>query len=71
MKLIDELGNRYNKLVVIERAAGPTTSAYWLCRCDCGGAKVVAGKMLRNGNTGSCGCLEGRNGGRKKQKVYK
>ena len=31
--------------------------AIWLCRCQCGVEKVIAGGMLRAGNTFSCGCL--------------
>lgn len=29
----------------------------WLCRCDCGGEKVVSQNMLAAGKTASCGCL--------------
>lgn len=27
-----------------------------MCKCDCGGAKIVPTKSLKNGNTTSCGC---------------
>lgn len=57
-KLIDETGNRHNKLVVIEYAGsnrwGNTT---WLCQCDCGNQVIVRGSNLRRGDTKSCGCL--------------
>ena len=29
----------------------------WLCKCECGGQKIVEGKNLRRGFTKSCGCL--------------
>ncbi len=32
-------------------------SLLWLCRCDCGVERIVAGNNLKSGNTKSCGCL--------------
>lgn len=29
----------------------------WRCVCDCGREHLVAGALLKNGNTTSCGCL--------------
>lgn len=54
--LRSEIGNRYGRLTVVERAANQGTRAQWLCRCDCGTDKVVGGKQLRRGTTTSCGC---------------
>lgn len=34
-------------------------SAMWLCRCDCGVERQVAGKSLRSGRSLSCGCMKG------------
>lgn len=31
--------------------------ALWLCNCSCGRSTIVAGVLLRNGETKSCGCL--------------
>jgi len=31
--------------------------AYWLCICECGTRRFVAGQNLRNGKSLSCGCL--------------
>ncbi len=54
----DEIGNTYGLLTVIEYAgSSPRQDALWLCRCQCGNTKIVAGKDLRNGHTSSCGCL--------------
>jgi len=58
----NEIGNRYGKLVVVERAPKPEgrpKGAYWLCKCDCGNSKIVRGADLRSGDVNSCGCLYG------------
>lgn len=55
--LINRLGHRYTRLVVIARAPNRRTSAAWLCRCDCGNEVVVPAERLRNGQNKSCGCL--------------
>lgn len=55
---IEEAGNRYGRLVVVERAANDKRGeARWMCRCDCGGKTVARGGSLRSGHTQSCGCL--------------
>ena len=56
---IDETGNKYNRLTVIERAPTPPgkDGGWWRCLCDCGNEVVVKGTLLRNNNTKSCGCL--------------
>jgi len=41
---------------------------YWLCRCECGGEKVVREDNLLRGNTKSCGCLQKEN---KRSKIRK
>jgi hypothetical protein len=56
---INEIGNRYGRLVVTERQrAGPNPrGARWICRCDCGDETVAAGWSLRAGKAKSCGCV--------------
>lgn len=58
---IDETGNKYGKLLVLEKYNEPIENkdkrARWICQCDCGNKVIVAGKSLRNGHTKSCGCL--------------
>ena len=55
---INEIGNTYGLLTVIEYAGStPKQDALWLCKCQCGNTKIVAGKDLRNEHTSSCGCL--------------
>lgn len=55
--MIDITGQRFGRLVVVERAANRGKRLYWHCRCDCGNEKEVRGSDLRNGHTQSCGCL--------------
>lgn len=58
-----EIGSRYGRLTVIKHAESKSGKAMWLCRCDCGNEKIIAGQHLRNnshqtGGTKSCGCLQ-------------
>jgi len=56
---VDETGKRYGRLTVLERShvRDYRRAATWLCACDCGGYKSVAGITLRQGLVTSCGCL--------------
>lgn len=56
-KFIDLTGQRFGKLVVLERAKGNSKQINWLCKCDCGRTTVVQGSNLKNGHIRSCGCL--------------
>ena len=56
MKLIDLTGQRFGRLLVLERANYNNHGAYWLCKCDCGNEKIISGTSLRKGLTISCGC---------------
>lgn len=63
----NEIGNRYNKLNVIDyHGRAKDGHAAWLCLCDCGNWSIVLGGNLRSGCTTSCGCSEGnyKHGGR-------
>lgn len=55
---IDLTGQRFGRLTVIEYDHAEHDGAHWLCKCDCGTEKVIAGYLLRNGATKSCGCLK-------------
>jgi hypothetical protein len=61
----DETGNRYGKLVVIERngSGGDRLHINWRCKCDCGNEAVIRGSNLRAGVSQTCGC--GKKGGGK------
>ena len=57
MEIIDETGSIYGRLTVLTlsgtRKAGRVC---WACKCACGNTCIVSGKLLRNGDTTSCGC---------------
>lgn len=54
---INLTGQRFGRLLVIKRAPNRHNHTYWLCTCDCGVERIVAGPSLGKGNTRSCGCL--------------
>lgn len=55
---INEVGNKYGMLTVIEDAGRDKNNrVLWKCLCDCGNYKIVLGKSLRAGLVKSCGCL--------------
>lgn len=72
--MIDLTGQKFGRLIVIEFSSKDSRSnTYWLCRCDCGIAKIVYGGNLKNGHTKSCGCLHikhGHNTRKKRSKTY-
>lgn len=54
----DISGKKFGKLTAIKRVGKDRfNAALWLCKCECGGEKVITGRSLRNGSTKSCGCL--------------
>lgn len=55
---INEIGNVYGYLTVIDKAPSKNGRAMWLCKCKCGNTCEVSGKLLRSGKTKSCGCLK-------------
>lgn len=60
-KVIDETGNKYGMLTVINRCGTSLDGrALWLCLCDCGNEKIALGKSLRTGSVISCGCIHSK-----------
>lgn len=58
-KMINEIGNIYTYLTVLERDGSDARgSALWLCECKCGNLVRVTGNHLRSGATKSCGCYQ-------------
>jgi hypothetical protein len=57
-KFIDESGNVYGKLSVLQinKEKGRASGLYYECKCTCGEIKTVRGALLRNGRVTSCGC---------------
>ena len=61
MKRPNLTGRRVGRLVVIGPASNNPRGWMglpWLCECDCGQTKTVAGSSLKRGKTLSCGCLK-------------
>lgn len=57
-KLIDLTGQKFGKLIVLERAENKGEQPVWKCQCECGTITYVMGGNLRKENgTQSCGCL--------------
>jgi 5-methylcytosine-specific restriction endonuclease McrA len=56
MARINETGNCYNGIEVLQFSGVKTGKAMWTCRCHCGKEFVTRANNLRNGNTKSCGC---------------
>jgi len=74
-KIIDEVGNKYDRLTVIELDRIQRT-AYWVCKCICGKKIVVRGTTLRyvGNKSQSCGCKHKEiitTHGKTRTKVYK
>lgn len=63
MKLIDISGQRFGRLLVIDKANIKNSSAQtkWNCKCDCGKLTCVTGRDLKKFFTSSCGCLRREN----------
>jgi hypothetical protein len=57
-KLVDIAGQQFGRWTVLKlhpkRSDGG--QARWVCRCECGKTKTVAGTILRYGSSRSCGC---------------
>ena len=55
---IDLSGQRFGRLLAVERVGTSGGGALWLCKCDCGQEHRVRANALRVGATLSCGCLQ-------------
>lgn len=56
-RFIDETGKRYGRWTVLRREKnGRHHVTRWRCQCSCGTERIVSGRNLRKGNSGSCGC---------------
>ena len=67
-RAVDLTGQRFGKLVVEVRwGSTKDGTATWFCKCDCGKAKVVSRRSLKQGNVVSCGCVMRRYRKRKRK----
>ena len=57
-KIIDLTGQRFGRLLVLEkdRTRKTNSGSYWICQCDCGKQKSIRSSSLRRGEIISCGC---------------
>lgn len=54
----DYIGKQFGRLVVIEKGRTDKNGhIYWICKCQCGNIKEIAGSSLKEGKIQSCGCL--------------
>lgn len=59
LRLIDLTGRQFGKLTVISRAPENIRGKpAWVCQCECGNTKTIAGSALKSGQK-SCGCMQG------------
>ena len=54
------VGQKFNRWTVLARDLQKKEqgikAAYWICQCDCGTIRSVAGRSLKNHKSKSCGC---------------
>jgi hypothetical protein len=55
--LSDLTGQRFGRLVAVERDVSPGKRHHWLCQCDCGTLRSIYQYSLTKGSSRSCGCL--------------
>lgn len=65
-------GRRFGRLLVINEVPerDKKGQVQWLCLCDCGSYRLVAGADLVRGNNRSCGCLHGERHGHADDRLY-
>ncbi len=56
-KIINLIGKRFERLIVIERSENIKERVAWKCQCDCGNTKIVTSQDLKHKKVKSCGCL--------------
>jgi hypothetical protein len=55
---LDLTGQRFGRLLALRASAVRRGSrTFWECVCDCGSEATRSTKLLRNGDSASCGCL--------------
>jgi len=54
---MDLTGQKFGRLIVIERVEYEKRGVHWRCRCNCGNEKIILASNLQRGTTKSCGCL--------------
>lgn len=57
-KAVDLTGQKFGRLMVLERTENKGIQVCWKCQCDCGNITTTTSYHLRHGHTQSCGCLQ-------------
>lgn len=57
MRLNNIAGQKFGRLLVLNRVENVNGRVAYLCKCDCGKEVIVKSGDLTSGNTKSCGCL--------------
>lgn len=56
-KSIDLTGQKFGRLIVLEKSNKLHNKTTWLCKCDCGNYKKATTSDLKSNKIKSCGCL--------------
>ena len=56
-KHLNLVGERFGRLLVLEKADNVNKKTAYKCICDCGNITIKTTRELRRGDTTSCGCL--------------
>jgi hypothetical protein len=64
LRMIDLIGKKFGRLIVISKDPLKRHENLWNCKCDCGKDKLVRTGALLSGFIKSCGCL------RKESSIY-
>ncbi len=51
------VGQRFGRLIVLERGESKNRKTRWVCKCDCGAIATKDGPSLKTGRCRSCGCI--------------
>lgn len=72
-RIVDHTGRKFGMLTALSMDSPGkgygSAYAHWLCRCDCGGEKVVRSGALVSGETISCGCARKDRGVQRDKRV--
>lgn len=52
------VGQKFNRLLVLERVDSGKKMSYYQCLCDCGNYHIANGAAIKSGHIKSCGCLQ-------------
>lgn len=68
--MLNLVGEKFNKLTVVEFSHKADSGIYWKCECECGNFRTITQSALKRGATKSCGCSRKKSKSDSLQKVY-